>query len=151
MQNQNELCGYEQEQHLIGSLSSRGPQDAAFNQSIALPATASAAVYTPSINIIQADSMVEHFWLKPYVPTIGTQLGSAYTLTIELQHSSDNSTFVRIPELSDLTITGDAGTPFEDNILLPPGTLQYVRAAFTTGATIVSTLAGYTGAISLRF
>lgn len=151
MQNQNGLQNYVEQQQQIGSLSSRGPQDAAYIQSVALPATAATAAYTPSINIIQSSSMNEHYWVHLFVPQIGTQLGTTYTLTVELQGASDNATFTRITELADLVITGDAQTPFADDILLPPSCPQYVRAAFTTGGTIVSSLAAYTGVLSLRF
>ena len=131
---------------------SRTLVDANELQTIALPATAAAAVYTPSLDLGNAPyGSSEHFNVQVDVPAIGTQLGSAYTLTVELQGATDNATFTRIAEAADIVITGDAATPSSTVFKLSPDAPQYVRAAFTTGATIVSTLAAYTGAISLRF
>lgn len=151
MQNQNELQRYEEQQQMVVIPNYRGPQDYAYSVSIALPATATAAVYTPSINLIQAMSISEHYYVQVDVPTIGMQLGSAYTLTVELQGATDNSTFTRVTENADIVLTGDAATPASIIFRISPDCPQYVRAAFTAGATIVSSLAAYTGFLSLRF
>lgn len=151
MQNQNELQNYEEQQQQVVIPNYRGPQDYAFQVSIALPATATAAVYTPSLNLVQAMSMSEHYYVQVDVPTIGTQLGSAYTITVELQGAADNATWTRVREAADIVITGDAGTPASNVFRLSPDCPQYVRAAFTTGTTIVSSLAAYSGFLSLRF
>jgi hypothetical protein len=151
MQNQISLQNYEEQQQHVVIPNSRGPQDAGFISSVALPAAAAAAVYTPSLNLVLAMAMSEHYFVQVDVPTIGTQLGSAYTLTVELQGSADNITFTRVIEAADIVITGDAGTPSSPVFRLSPDAPQYVRAAFTTGATIVGSLAAYTGFLSLRF
>ncbi len=151
MQNQNELQNYEEQQQCVVIPNYRGPQDYAYIVSIALPATAAAAVYTPSINLIQAMSMSEHYYVQVDVPIIGAQLGSAYTLTVELQGATDNATFTRVTEAADVVITGDAATPASVVFRVSPDCPQYVRAAFTTGSTIVSSLAAYSGFLSLRF
>ena len=132
----------------------RGPQDAAFITSIALPATGTAAVYTPSLNIIQAENMSEHYYVQVDIPAIPSALlYTGYTLTVELQGATDNSTFTRVKEAADVVITGTtAATPAQNVIFrLSPDAPQYVRAAFTAGATIGGSLAGYTGFLSLRF
>lgn len=146
-----EFQNYDEQQQQIIIPNFRGPQDSAFIASIALPATATAAVYTASVNLVQAMSMSEHYYVQVDVPTIGTQLGSAYTLTVELQGATDNATFTRITEAADIVITGDAATPSSTVFRLSPDAPQYVRAAFTAGATIVSSLAAYSGTLSLRF
>lgn len=151
IQEQLHLQSYAEQQQQVVIPNYRGPQDYAFQASIALPATAAAAVYTPSLNIVEAMSMSEHYYVQVDVPKIGTQLGSAYTLTVELQGATDNATFTRITENADITITGDAATPSSTVFRLSPDAPQYIRAAFTTGSTIVSTLAAYSGFLSLRF
>lgn len=151
MQNQNELQRYDEQQQMVVIPNYRGPQDYAFAVSIALPATATAAVYTPSLNLVQSFAMSEHYNVQIDIPTIGTQLGAAYTLTVELQGSTDNVTFTRVTEAADIVVTGDAGTPSSTIFRLSPDCPQYVRAAFTAGATIVSSLAAYSGFLSLRF
>lgn len=151
IQSQPQVQNYEEQQQFVVIPNYRGPQDAAFIASIALPATASAAVYTGSLNLVQPQIMSEHYYVQVDVPTIGTQLGAAYTLTVELQGAPDNSTWTRVTEAADIVVTGDAGTPSTTIFRLSPDAPQYVRAAFTTGGTIVSTLAAYSGTISLRF
>lgn len=151
MQNKNELQQYDEQQQMVVIPNYRGPQDAAFATSIALPAAGATAVYTPSLNLVQAENMSEHYYVQVDVPTIGTQLGTTYTLTVELQGATDNATFTRVIEAADVVITGDAGTPSKTIFRVSPDCPQYVRAAFTTGATVAGSLAGYSGFLSLRF
>lgn len=146
-----EFQNYEEQQQHVVIPNYRGPQDAAFIKSIALPAAGATAVYTGSLDLVQPQIMSEYYYVQVDVPTIGTQLGTTYTLTVELQGSADNVTFTRVIEAADIVITGDAQTPSSTVFRLSPDAPEYVRAAFTTGTLVVGSLAAYSGTISLRF
>jgi hypothetical protein len=150
MQNQNSLQRYEQEQQMIQLENARAIQDTNWVAPIALPAANSTTVDTASFNLLEAYVMSESFNVEVDVDPMST-LGAGNTLSVALQMAPDNATWVAIPGLAAQVITGNTAVETLLTWKLPPGCNQYIRATFTTGGAITSSLAGENGTLYLKF
>ena len=107
-------------------------RDAALSGTIALPNAANTACTT----VIDMEAATPFVASRTCIARITTTLATganSLNINVVYQDSADNITFANIPELSVLTIAGNA-TKYPANtrnVILPPSTRRYLRAAAT--------------------
>jgi hypothetical protein len=106
-------------------------KDINFLKSKALPAAAATA-YTDSLNLgsVIPGPIGSPLLIRISVPATPS-LVDTKTITFNLQHSADDSTFVNVPTTGNMVVTagGSGGAKKEFDFYLPPGIKQYIRAS----------------------
>ena len=131
-------------------------QDSNYNASASFPAAGGTVGATPSVYYPNVDYPTVGKFIVQVYNTAVTNTSSSATISMSLQHSADNSTWVNIPQfaasLLSFTDAGSAGATGGSavagttQVLLPPNVNPYVRVV-TSVPTGGSTSGGLTGSL----
>jgi hypothetical protein len=106
--------------------------DVNFRKTKALPAAAATA-YSDSLDLgaVTPGPVGSSLLMRISVPALPA-LVEDKTVTLNLQHSADDSTFVNVPTTGNMVVTGGSGNGADAvafDFYLPPNVLRYIRAS----------------------